>query len=606
MEMESICGPMDPLGCRDAALVFGPRQAPRATRKYPGDDMKPEMPNLILAALVFLLLAGPVHALSPPPLQPHDELLPLLYESLDGDNWHRNDGWLDDEVHWCDWYGVSCGAELWGYYEFLGLELRNNNLSGELTEELAWLLFRFVAPRSRLDLADNHIAGTLDYFPTRTQIVDLSGNRLTGFLPEVDSNLAHVDDKHLLLARNDFEGGVPDSWQELRLRELDLADNRLDGGHINAFRAISRINNSRLDLAGNRFAGELTTDIYVARLNRRDLGNVGGGLRICFNDFTLASETMHEWIAERHAGGPDFAQCLGRERVDMDASVSGSWFNPAFDGEGVSLQLLDNGAPLIYSFSFDRHGQQQWLFNVGRPGQQFFQWDRLLEARGDFGQGIRYDGDYPLLRGMSRMRTDRIDGDTLHVERNYYDQATCGPLEYADPNRPPTLPCPPPLYADRLDYQRLTELAGTTCDNQSDFQQFSGAWYNPERDGEGFIIEVLPDDRALVYWFTYRPDDSGEQAWMIAIGDIEMERQVIPAPPPRTWIRSAPVYQPLGGTYGPDFDPELVQMTDWGELTITFYAPDFGDVSWISDQEEYGSGFYAIQRLARPMLAECE
>ncbi|QOC22917.1 hypothetical protein IC757_01780 [Wenzhouxiangella sp. AB-CW3] len=46
----------------------------------------------ILLTWILAVLASPAHTLSPPPPQPDDELLPMLYSLLDGDNWHRNDG----------------------------------------------------------------------------------------------------------------------------------------------------------------------------------------------------------------------------------------------------------------------------------------------------------------------------------------------------------------------------------------------------------------------------------------------------------------------------------------------------------------------------------
>jgi hypothetical protein len=559
--------------------------------------------NRTLSALLALFLAGGAHALSPPPPQPQHELLPMIYQELDGDNWHRNDGWMDDEVHWCDWYGVTCGdgSEMWGYYIFEALELPNNNLSGEITEELSGLLFQSAWPGTRLDLSGNELTGALHHFPDRIGQVDLSDNRISGFLPVVTDIIgARANDQELNLSGNRLEGHVPDSWSELKLRRLELADNRLETGYHNAFFAMSEESRGWLDLAGNRFSGPLTTHIFAANLNPNELGNVGGGLRICFNDFTMPSEEVAQWVAERHAGGPDFEQCLGRERIDMDITVSGSWFNPEFDGEGVALQVLDNGAPLLYSFSFDRQGRQQWLFEVGYVGQRFHKWPWLLETRGDFGQGFRFDGDDPLMRASSRMRFDRLEGDALHVERNYYDQAACGPLDSTPPD--PMMPCFPQLYADRLDYQRLTELAGTTCETRTQFQELSGAWYNPEQPGEGFIIEVMPDDRGVVYWFTYAADGSGEQAWMMGDGPIAREH----LSPPRTWLSIDSLIQPIGATYGPDFDPADVERIDWGWLEIDFHDADTGHVHFESHLEDFGSGDFPIERLARPMLAECE
>jgi hypothetical protein len=567
-----------------------------------------------LACTVFLALAmGATGTAQADSSLPGDELLPLLYETFDGDNWHHNDDWLDDEVHWCDWHGITCSVDhASGAFSLDALALPGNNLSGEWNEELAWLLLEQLPPRTWLDLANNDIGGSLHRFPAHTRFVDLSGNRLAGQLPAADPDIEPVENQHLLLARDDFEGDVPDSWQELHFRWLDLADNRLEGGHLIAFRALSRTPNGFLDLAGNHFSGELTSDIQVANLNRNDgPGNAGGGLNICFNDLVPADEDIAQWIAQRHAGGPEFEQCLGRERSDMAADISGSWFNPEFDGEGVILHLLDTGTPLLYSFSFDRLGRQQWLFEVGHPAPQSFLWERLKETRGDFGQGMRHDGDQPMMRGMSRMRFDRLDDHHLHLERNYYDLASCGPFMPIDPDEPaPPGFCTPELFSDRLDYHRLTEMAGTTCDNQSDFQQYSGAWFNPDTDGEGFIIEVLPDDRAVVYWFTYAADDSGEQAWMMGDGDMVHGGIILPggpepSPGPSS-MPNVPLRLPVGATYGPDFDPDDIDMIDWGTITIVFDESDSAHVQFESNLEDFGSGDFPIERLARPKLAECD
>lgn len=34
-------------------------------------------------------------------------------------------------------------------------------------------------------------------------------------------------------------------------------------------------------------------------------------------------------------------------------------------------------------------------------------------------------------------------------------------------------------------------------------------WYNPDRSGEGLVLEILSADSAVVYWFTY--DEAGNQ-----------------------------------------------------------------------------------------------
>ncbi len=556
-----------------------------------------------------LALSPTLSALSPPPPLPVD-VLEDFYEAMNGDDWHRNDGWLDPEVDVCDWYGISCVTEApqVGGYEWIGrIELPDNNLQGELAAELQERLWTYgpaSTPSRELDLSGNAIRGEFNYFPWGTEDVNLSGNLLSGSLPELPAELPEIELERLRLSRNDLEGAVPASWERLRLRRLELADNRLDVGALHAFAAMHGFSQSFLYLNGNRFSEELGEDITAAGgLAERGDTNVGAGLDLCYNHFIVDDPEVREWIAARHVGSSDFETCLGRQRVAVDATVSGSWYHPDRAGEGVSLMLLDSGAPLLYGFGFDTDGRQQWLFELGAMGDQWLRWDPLRETRGHFGEGVATDEDYRFVRPTGRFRADRVGEDTLSLHRHYYDLLACGPWGPGVQSGPGL--CPPPLIDDRLDYQRLSRLAGTTCDNGSDYQQYSGAWYNPEQSGEGFLIEVMPDDQVVVYWFTYKPGDSGEQAWMTGSGEVSTITAPLPGVPP-SYELSLTLYQPKGTVYGPDFDPGDVDPVEWGELTIAFGEPGTAELHFDSHFDDYGSGEFPIEHLARPMLAECE
>ncbi len=568
-------------------------------------------PARLLAAIALLALALPAFALTPPPPPPSDELAEF-YHATGGDDWVHSDGWLDPEVHFCDWYGVECDS-VWGGF-ISGLNLPANNLTGSIND-----LALIALLRDRLNLRENRLSGSLTALPFRIASVDLARNQLEGPLPDFwtdDIAITPPPDitatTHLDLSGNAFEGAVPADWNVLRIRHLDLGDNQLDAGHLNAFEAMSPNVPGHLFLAGNPFSAELSDDIFPSNLARNDGGFHGGGLDLCFNDFEINDPEVAQWVAERHVGGADFDQCLGRERVAIDANVSGSWYHPDRSGEGVSLMLLDTGAPLLYHFGFDTQGGQQWLFEVGVAGEQYLEWDELLETRGSFNSGLRFDGDHPFVRDSASFRMDRIDRDTFHLYRLYAEHLGCGDWEHADPDRPPGPGlCPIPYLHDRMDYTRISELAGSRCELQTDFMAWSGAWFNPERTGEGFIIEALPDNSAVIYWFTYQPDGSHQQAWMIADGTFESGPGdvigiPIPGPDVVARIMSAPTYQPLGGHWGAAFDADEVNHVEWGLLSFVFYDDGTAAVAWESKLEEYGSGHYELQRLARPMLPPCD
>jgi len=110
----------------------------------------------------------------------------------------------------------------------------------------------------------------------------------------------------------------------------------------------------------------------------------------------------------------------------------------------------------------------------------------------------------------------------------------------------------------------------------------SGSWFNPARDGEGFLLEVLDENRLAAYWFTY--DFFGNQQWLIGVGEIDGDSAVVP------------VQVTQSGIFGPLFDPNTVQQTPWGTLEFSFTACDIGIVNYQSTLE-FGSGTIALTRL---------
>jgi hypothetical protein len=85
--------------------------------------------------------------------------------------------------------------------------------------------------------------------------------------------------------------------------------------------------------------------------------------------------------------------------------------------------------------------------------------------------------------------------------------------------------------------------------------RFSGSWYDPTHSGEGYVLQLLDDLRALVYWFSYGPD--GARRWFFGEGVIEGERLVFET-----------MYTTTGGIFGAAFDPATVMLESWGSLEL--------------------------------------
>jgi hypothetical protein len=554
------------------------------------------VPCAALAALA-LTASSPVGALSPPPPIPTSALVEF-YQATGGDDWTRNDGWLDADVHPCDWYGVICNSDF-GSPVLSGLNLPDNNLSSsiaglELFEHLTELV----------DLSGNELSGELDRIPAWIRSVNLSRNQFEGSLPEVRAGVIVSTPppdmfhgvQNLNLAGNQFSGRVPEDWNRMALSVLDLSNNLLDTGIENAFAAIGEGSGGELYLHDNRFSGSLSPQVTTTTLWETDLPLSGGGLNLCWNDLDIDDPDLIDYIDRHHVAGPGWQDCLNRERTAIDPTISGSWFSPQRSGEGFSLMLLESGQPLIYSFSYTPEGEQLWYFEIGRSGEKFLDWPNLLETRGDFSEGLRFVDDTPALRNIARLRIDRLGSGTIHLERAVIDYSGCPPFDGLPPEEgdPIPLPCPISPISDRSFQIQLSRLAGTRCDHQTDQQWISGAWYNPERVGEGFVVEAIEDGRGVVYWFTYTADGSGQQVWLI--GDAFFDGTILSVDS---------MLQPTGARSGRDFDNTALELQDWGGLVLEFLSPDRASVRFSSRRDGFGSGEFEIDRLARPMLPDC-
>lgn len=117
----------------------------------------------------------------------------------------------------------------------------------------------------------------------------------------------------------------------------------------------------------------------------------------------------------------------------------------------------------------------------------------------------------------------------------------------------------------------------------------SAAWYDPAHDGEGFLIEILPDNKAVMYWFTY--DENGDQAWYLAAGELRGNRLLFPE-----------VIQTSGGEFGPGFDPDTVVRTVVGSATFLYESCSAGTMVYHLPGRK---GRFELQRLSRVMGADC-
>ncbi len=84
----------------------------------------------------------------------------------------------------------------------------------------------------------------------------------------------------------------------------------------------------------------------------------------------------------------------------------------------------------------------------------------------------------------------------------------------------------------------------------------TGLYFAPDRAGEGISLEVLDTENFWMTWYTF--DDQGRQNWYTGQNNYLGN------------VLRTPLYQGSGGQFGPDFDPNNIEISQFGELEMTF------------------------------------
>jgi len=228
---------------------------------------------------------------------------------------------------------------------------------------------------------------------------------------------------------------------------------------------------------------------------------------------------------------------------------------------------------------------------------------RWVNTAGDAPNGYyRYEDDTfatEIIYPRDSLNVEQVTGTILATIQNSTTNMT-GQLLDADPSTPVTWA--EGGWSGYEDFEgRPGDMGGTDSNIQfllgRDSQPApflvepgtSAAWVDPSHDGEGFVIEILANNVAVMYWFTY--NGAGEQAWYIAVGEVRGNRLLFPE-----------VIQTSGGVFGPGFDPDSVVRKVVG--TASFLYEDCGAGTMVYHLPGL-KGRFNLQRLSRVMGADC-
>lgn len=255
----------------------------------------------------------------------------------------------------------------------------------------------------------------------------------------------------------------------------------------------------------------------------------------------------------------------------LEAGISSSWFDPTHDGEGFLLEMLPENIAVLYWFTYDTNGAQDWYVGVGEVLANRIEFAEIYQATGgEFGSG--FDPE---------KITHEIVGSASFVWSSC-DQAD---MSYRIGSQ-----------SGRMLLSRITRLMGLDCGNpmpqlMNEEAFLSGSWADPSHDGEGYNIEVLSNGQVLIYWFSYDPE--GNRRWFFGLGEIQGGKLVFDN-----------MQTSSGGVFGPDFDPQTVRHAPWGSLELDLDC-NGGTATYISTEAGFGSGTLNVQRLTSIDQLEC-
>ncbi len=261
----------------------------------------------------------------------------------------------------------------------------------------------------------------------------------------------------------------------------------------------------------------------------------------------------------------------------IEAGTSSAWYDPSHNGEGFMLEILANNRAVMYWFTYDRDGDQDWYLAEGEIRGNRILFPELIQASGgEFGPGFDPDNV-----------TRKAVGSASFI----WSGCDTGAMDWLidkDGNG---------RRHGRMNLQRLSRVMGIDCGRPSlppeiEAGLLSGSWYDPTHSGEGYVLEVLTDRRVLVYWFSFDPQ--GNRRWFFGVGDVRQGKLVFDE-----------MFTTRGGIFGAEFDPETVELEPWGSLELDLEC-DSGIASFTPTEAGFPAGALNLIRLTLLAGLSCE
>jgi hypothetical protein len=259
----------------------------------------------------------------------------------------------------------------------------------------------------------------------------------------------------------------------------------------------------------------------------------------------------------------------------LEPGIAAAWFDPDRNGEGFIIEILADGQAVLYWFTYDDAGAQDWYVAAGTLAGNQLRFPELLRVSGGvFGPGFD---------------PDAVEREPVGSATFTWSDCQAGTMEWHIGNA-----------RGRQTLERLSRIQGLFCDIPlgaplAEAARYSGAWYDPARSGEGFTVQILQDNSALVYWFSY--DLEGNRRWFFGAGDLEG------TPRSGTWVFPE-MNTTAGPAFGAAYDPADFELRSWGRLELDLSCGG-GEARFESSEPGFGSGSYSLVQLTALYQPPC-
>jgi hypothetical protein len=226
--------------------------------------------------------------------------------------------------------------------------------------------------------------------------------------------------------------------------------------------------------------------------------------------------------------------------LKVEPGHSGAFYNPARNGEGNYVEVLNSESAVVYTFTYRQDGSgPAWFVGVGDiTGDSIVVEDLLRPIGTSFGDGFNTtDIDFTPAGSMTMSFPDcKSAGDGGSVV--YSGSHALG------------------YESLRSRTVRLGQITG--CGEPETVNSgLSGSFYNAARNGEGIVVEWLTNGQVVIVFFTY--DLEGNQFWAVGV-----------APPNGKSVTMEVLYPSSGSRWGSQFNPDEVELGNWGTFTLNW------------------------------------